>query len=130
MTRRRGRWPCHGRQGQRGATTHGQKTGDNKIRRNAMRKKLFAGMMLAGSLVLSGPGSARAAETFNTDAVLIYYDSSGNATLDPAEPQNGSSYSHETLLALYDTLIRFDQQGRLTPGLAESWQMNDDLTEL
>ena len=95
-----------------------------------MRTKFFAGMMLAGSLVLDGPGSARAAETFNTDTVLIYYDSSGNATLDPAEPQNGSSYSHETLLALYDTLIRFDQQGRLTPGLAESWQMNDDLTEL
>ena len=73
---------------------------------------------------------AAAAEKFNTDAVIVYFDSSGNATLDPAEPQNGSSYSHETLLALYDTLIRFDQEGRLTPGLAESWQINDDLTEL
>jgi peptide/nickel transport system substrate-binding protein len=67
---------------------------------------------------------------FNTNAVIVYYDSSGNTTLDPAEPQNGSSYSHETLLAVYDTLIRFDQTGNLTPGLAESWKLNEDLTEL
>ena len=44
------------------------------------------------------------AASFNTNAVIVYYDSSGNATLDPAEPQNASSYSHETLLAIYDTM--------------------------
>jgi peptide/nickel transport system substrate-binding protein len=96
-----------------------------------MKIKHVAGMFAVGTLAFTLQGAAQAETAkYNTDAVLIYYDSSGNATLDPAEPQNGSSYSHETLLALYDTLIRFDQEGRLTPGLAESWKTNDDLTEL
>src|SRR6478609_7964605 len=99
--------------------------------------KLCLGMsLLAGIFMAYQPRIANAAaksvseSAFNTNGAIVYYDSSGNATLDPAEPQNGSSYSHETLLALYDTLIRFDQEGRLTPGLAESWQTSEDLTEL
>ncbi len=77
-----------------------------------------------------GAPAAPMAQEANPNAVLIFHDSSGNATLDPAEPQNGSSYSHETLLAIFDTLIRFDQMGNLTPGLAESWTISPDLTEL
>jgi peptide/nickel transport system substrate-binding protein len=97
-----------------------------------MKNGHVAAMLLGGAMLLlpAQPISAAAKDKANTEAVLVYFDSSGNATLDPAEPQNGSSYSHETLLALYDTLIRFDQEGRLTPGLAESWQISDDLTEL
>ena len=100
-----------------------------------MKLHLHAGWLLAVSfgLLLHAPALAAGADEagpFNTKAVIIYYDSSGNATLDPAEPQNASSYSHETLLAVYDTLIRFDQNGNLTPGLAESWKINSDLTEL
>ena len=88
---------------------------------------IFGALLAIGALC----SSAKAEEpAVNPNAVLIYYDSSGNMTLDPAEPQNGSSYSHETLLALYDTIIRFDQDGNLTPGLAEAWSMNEDLTEL
>ena len=83
---------------------------------------LFAGLIM--------PLGVAAQPALNTNATIVYYDSSGNATLDPAEPQNGSSYSHETLLALYETVIRFDQDGKLTPGLAQSWEMAPDLTEL
>ena len=54
----------------------------------------------------------------------------GNETLDPTEPQNNSSYSHEALLAIYDPLIRLDDAGVPGPGLAESWTRNEDLTEL
>ena len=61
---------------------------------------------------------------------IIYHDMAGNATLDPAEPQNNSSYSHEALLAIYDTLIRMDDAGMPGPGLAESWTRNADLTDL
>ncbi len=71
----------------------------------------------------------KAAEV-NTNATLIYYDMAGNETLDPAEPQNNSSYSHEALLAVYDTLIRLDDAGNPGPGLAESWTRNDDLTTM
>ena len=87
------------------------------------------GLVLALTIAVQ-PSFATVPQRFNTDAVIISFTSSGNATLDPAEPQNGSSYSHATLLALYDTLIRFDQDGNLTPGLAESWKINPELTEL
>jgi peptide/nickel transport system substrate-binding protein len=84
---------------------------------------------LAGTalLALTALGGARAAEP-NTAAALIYYDAVGNETLDPAEPQSGSSFSQEVLLALYDTLVRLDDQGNPGPGLAESWQTNPELT--
>src|SRR4051794_24311668 len=86
---------------------------------------------LTALLALGLVQGARAEEAgYNANAVIVYYDSSGNATLDLAEPQNGSSYSHEALLAVFDTLIRFDQDGNLTPGLAESWTISPDLTEL
>ena len=61
---------------------------------------------------------------------IVYYDMAGNATLDPAEPQNNSSYSHEARLAIYDTIIRMDDAGIPRPGLAESWTRNADLTDL
>jgi len=72
---------------------------------------------------------ASAAEP-NTNATLIYYDMAGNETLDPIEPQNNSSYSHEALLAIYEPLIRLDDSGNPGPGLAESWTRNAELTEL
>ena len=88
-------------------------------------------VMLAFAVISLGGVTAKAAEqAYNTSGTIVYFDSSGNATLDPAEPQNGSSYSHESLLAIYDTLIRYDQAGNLTPGLAESWEVAPDLTGL
>lgn len=66
----------------------------------------------------------------NANATVIYYDMAGNETLDPAEPQNNSSYSHEALLAIYEPLIRLNDAGNPEPGLAESWTRNADLTEL
>jgi peptide/nickel transport system substrate-binding protein len=66
----------------------------------------------------------------NPNATVIYYDMAGNETLDPAEPQNNSSYSHEALLAIFEPLIRLNDAGDPGPGLAESWTRNADLTEL
>ncbi len=79
------------------------------------------------ALSLAGAGPALAADV-NTAATLIYYDAVGNETLDPAEPQSGSSFSQEVLLSVYDTLVRLDPAGNPTPGLAESWTANADLT--
>ena len=73
------------------------------------------------------PGVALAADS-KSNATIVYYDAVGNETLDPAEPQSGSSFSQEVLLALYDTLVRLDDAGNPTPGLAESWKASDDLT--
>ena len=82
--------------------------------------------LLAAALALAMVAPARAADA-NTTATLIYYDAVGNETLDPAEPQSGSSFSQEVLLALYDTLVRLDSSGTPTPGLAESWKAAPDL---
>ena len=73
------------------------------------------------------PSVALAADS-NPNATIVYYDAVGNETLDPAEPQSGSSFSQEVLLALYDTLVRLDDAGNPTPGLAESWKASADLT--
>ncbi len=73
---------------------------------------------------LSVPAVAREA---NSAATLIYYDAVGNETLDPAEPQSGSSFSQEALLALFDTLVRLGDDGTPGPGLAESWTAAPDL---
>ena len=66
----------------------------------------------------------------DTTATLIYYNSAGNQTLDPADPQNNSSYAHDALLAIYDTLIGLDNSGKPGPGLARSWTRGGGLTEL
>ena len=68
-------------------------------------------------------------ETVNTTGTIIFYDSAGNETLDPAHPQTGSSFSQEVPMALYDTLIRLNALGELKPGLAVSWSYNTDFTE-
>src|SRR6195952_6147992 len=81
------------------------------------------------AVLLGGLGMANArAEAANPNATLIYYDAVGNETLDPAEPQSGSSFSQEVLLALYDTLVRLDDAGNPTPGLALAWNGSPDLT--
>jgi peptide/nickel transport system substrate-binding protein len=87
---------------------------------------------LLGGLIALAPGAgASAAEAPpSTTASIVYFDLAGNETLDPAAPQNNSSYSHEVLLALYDPLIRVDNAGLPGPGLAESWTRSDDLTEM
>ena len=87
----------------------------------------FKTVLLATVLgcMLSEPGVAA---DVTTTGSLIYYDAVGNETLDPAEPQAGSSFTQDVLLAIYDTLVRLDDAGNPTPGLAESWTAAPDLT--
>ena len=83
-----------------------------------------------GALLAYLSGTASAQTPPDTNATLVYYNASGNQTLDPAEPQNNSSYAHDTLLAVYDPLIRLRDDGTPAPGLAESWNRDDALTTL
>jgi peptide/nickel transport system substrate-binding protein len=75
-------------------------------------------------------GASPAAAQYNTNGTLIYYDAVSNQTLDPQEPQNNSSFAQGTLMAIYDALVYLDPAGNPTPGLAESWSYNPDLTEM
>jgi peptide/nickel transport system substrate-binding protein len=74
-------------------------------------------------------GEPAAVEDADPDAALVFFDASGNETLDPAHPQNNSSLSYESLLAIYDRLIHQSDEGEPIPGLAEEWSYNEDLTE-
>ena len=87
----------------------------------------FTGWLLSVAMLAATP--VLAADS-NPNATVIYYDMAGNETLDPIEPQNNSSYSHEALLAIFEPLIRLNDAGNPEPGLAESWTRNTDLTEL
>ncbi len=93
--------------------------------RATRRLSMVAGAFLA---VLTVPNPGWAAEG-NPNATIVFYDAVGNETLDPAHPQSNSSFAQDVLLAIYDPLIRLNDRGEPTPGLAESWSYNADLTE-
>ncbi len=94
-------------------------------------RRLAAAACLSVAAGLSGGGVCLAAEpAANTGATLVYYNLAGNKTLDPAHPQNNSSYAHDALLAIYDPLVRLDDAGNPGPGLAESWTRDPSLTEM
>ncbi len=88
------------------------------------------GAAICGVTLAAAIGLPALAGEPNPNAPLIYYDMAGNATLDPSEPQNNSTYSHEALLAIYDPLFHMTGAGEVIPGLAESWTRNAELTEL
>jgi peptide/nickel transport system substrate-binding protein len=88
------------------------------------------GIALAAGPIAAAHAQGNAAGDANPNAALIYFDAAGNETLDPAEPQNNSTFSHEVLLAVFDTLIQLKADGTPIPGLAESWTRNADLTEI
>ncbi|MGY1917026.1 ABC transporter substrate-binding protein [Blastococcus sp. SYSU DS0973] len=96
----------------------------------------FGVTLLAAALAVTACGGSdgedggSGATAANPDAALIFFDASGNETLDPAHPQNNSSLSYEALLAIYDRLIHLTDEGDPEPGLAEEWEYNEDLTEL
>ena len=98
------------------------------IIRNAVTATI-AVWLAAAAPRLAGAADANPAAP-DTRAAIVYYDLAGNETLDPADTQNNSSYSHEVLLALYDGLVRMDNAGLPGPGLAESWTRNEGLTEI
>lgn len=75
-------------------------------------------------------GEEVASGDFDTDANLVFFSASGNDTLDPAHAQNNSSLSQELLLLVYDRLVHFEPAtGDPGPGLATSWEYNDDMTQ-
>lgn len=99
------------------------------------RKRIRAGIALGvaqlgvvGLACVAAPGAR--AQDFNTAASIIYYDQAGNENLDPADAQAASSFSQEAMLAVYEPLIRLQNNGTPGPGLAESWTSNADLTTL
>jgi peptide/nickel transport system substrate-binding protein len=90
-----------------------------------VRRWLSAGYVVL--LLTAGAGEAGA--QFNTGASLVFYDASGNQSLDPAEPQSTSGLAQLPLIAIYDSLVGQDDAGVLVPRLATAWRYNVDLTE-
>ena len=104
------------------------------VRANRMswgfRMRVLARRLLAGCLVLGLTRPVWAANpAANTTTALIFFDASGNQSLDPAEPQSTSGLAQLPLIAIYDSLVGLDAPGNLVPKLALSWRYNADLTE-
>lgn len=95
-----------------------------------LARRLWVGCLAFGLCAAGLAGSVRAAgEPANTKAVLVFFDASGNQSLDPAEPQSTSGIAQLPLIAVYDSLVGLDPAGGLQPKLALSWTYNADLTE-
>ncbi|MBB4934962.1 peptide/nickel transport system substrate-binding protein [Lipingzhangella halophila] len=93
-----------------------------------------AALALTAALVLTGcapsaPASTAAGGEHDTEGTVIFYDTSGHATLDPATAANDRNMTNGLMPALYDNLVEFDDDGKPVPGLATDWHYNDDLTE-
>ena len=78
-------------------------------------KTLFAGLLLTLTVAFAQPqpgGVLRAG--MQTDPVGL-------------DPHTTSATSSRNMLEnVYDTLVMFDSEGRVVPGLAESWETSDD----
>ena len=60
------------------------------------------------------------------DKIIKYYVDQEPQTLDPQVATDSSAVL--TIGALYEGLARLDQNGKATPGVAESWNANDAAT--
>lgn len=59
---------------------------------------------------------------------VIFSISSEPTSLDPAQTKDTITYL--AIFQMFDTLVREEPDGSLVPGLAESWEVNEDSTEL
>jgi peptide/nickel transport system substrate-binding protein len=75
--------------------------------------------------VTTGAGDATAPE-HDPDAVLKVIGYSPPANVDPVRGVPACEMTH--LRMIYDSLVRLDATGATVPGLAESWEVVDDLT--
>ena len=81
-----------------------------------------AGGVLAAKGLAARPAIAQSGGTLR---MAIFADP---LTLDPHS--TGNLQGRATCRAIHDTLFTIDPQGRLAPGLAESWKQPDDTTYL
>jgi ABC-type transport system substrate-binding protein len=78
-------------------------------------------LLVAGSLLLAA-GSSRAARPHYGGTLHIEMRAAPTS-LDPADSNQTEWFGSRNLFRLmFDTLVSFDEQGKLEPGLASSWQ--------
>lgn len=92
--------------------------------RRAFTLSLTVAAALASSTALYS-GRAMAQDEL---VVVFAEDSNSDALYDPRVSQ--SRHEKQLFLQVFDTLIAADYDGSLHPGLAESWELSDDATEL
>ena len=92
--------------------------------KNRWKKLLAAAMALTMIFALAVP--AAAAESAHRDS-FVYATSREPSSLDPAAFQ-GCYNGYIIDLCIYDTLVKMDNEGNITPHLATEWEYEDDLT--
>jgi len=81
-----------------------------------------ATVLLASLLAAAACGGAR--DDARPRDTLVFASSADATTLDPHNTTD--TQSDQVILMVYETLIRFDQDMRIVPGLAESWSVGED----
>jgi peptide/nickel transport system substrate-binding protein len=83
-------------------------------------RRLLGALLLAGSLAVGG-------QAFAHDQELITTLNSDVKSLLPARATTGEEY--DVAVLVYNGLVRINEDLKLEPDLATSWQANDDATE-
>ncbi len=104
------------------------------MKKGKKMEKIFSLLLvltLAVGISACGSGTTgkeeNAGESASRDDV-IFSISSDTTSLDPAETKDTVSYL--VIFQMFDTLVREEPDGTIAPALAESWEWNDDNTEL
>ncbi|MFI5012428.1 MAG: ABC transporter substrate-binding protein [Hyphomicrobiales bacterium] len=92
------------------------------------RRQLLTGLAGASAGTLLSPGLRALAQTSAGAGTLTFGQSTPVLTLDPAHGTfTGYPGGYEAALCLYDRLLDFDAEMNISPELAESFKMADDL---
>lgn len=90
------------------------------------RRSLLKGAgALAGTVALSRPSATFAAALQEASGTLIYAQSAPITSLDSVNPQ-GYPAAYEAVYTIYNNLVTFDQDLKIIPALAESWEQSED----
>ncbi|HET9658982.1 MAG TPA: ABC transporter substrate-binding protein, partial [Thermomicrobiales bacterium] len=98
-----------------------QRTGFTTDRRTLLRG---AGAV-AGLVALARPFDTFAAALQDASGTLIYAQSAPITSLDSVNPQ-GYPAGYEATYTIYNNLVTFDQDLKIIPALAESWEQSED----
>ena len=77
-------------------------------------------------LGMPADGARASSQTPPARTLVVCDDNQGPATLDPH--RQFTEKNHTLLQQIFEGLVRFDPEGRVTPALAESWERVDDKT--
>jgi len=91
-------------------------------------RRTFSSLAVAGGLSAMAGGLPEIARAEDGLTVVWGEDQNGDALYDPRITQ--SRHEKQVIVQVFDTLVAEDGEGKDYPGLAKSWEINDDATAI